>query len=110
MFESEFISEGYYPGRIYRVDIYPGVVFDPDNPTRVKGEVHLLSTPDKTLQELDRYENAKPLVALNPDYERVLRPIETFNGTIECWVYEYIKPVNPATELQEGDIYSLTFI
>lgn len=97
------LSEGTYPGRIYKVNVYPGVIFDPGSGQKVKGEVFELSTPDETLRILDLYENALPLVQLDPDYERRLRPIEIPTGVVQCWVYEYLRPVNPATEIASGD-------
>lgn len=100
----EYVCDGYFPGRIYRVDVFPGVVWEPENHfKKVKGEVFKINNPEKQLHALDKYENAKPLVQLNPDYERRLRPIETPDGAIECWVYEYLKPVNPATEIEFGE-------
>lgn len=100
----EFISEGYYHGRIYRVDTFPGVIYEPESQfKKVKGEIFKMAKPLAQLHALDRYENALPLVHLNPDYERRIRPIETPNGIVECWVYEYLKPVNPATEIEFGE-------
>lgn len=99
----ELVAEGHYPGRIYRVNVFPGVIFDPDSGATVKGEVFKLHTPEETLHLLDKYENAKPLVELDPDYERRLRPVTTSQGVFECWVYEYIRPVSPATEITTGE-------
>ena len=101
--DGELIGTGFYTGRIYRVDVFPGVIYDDQLPANVKGEVFKLFKPEDTLHILDRYENAKPLVQLNPDYERVLRPIQTEQGTLQCWVYEYLHPVKPSTEIAEGE-------
>lgn len=98
-----FVSEGYLPGRLYQVDVFPGVIYDPDEfVKKVKGEIFQMIKPEEQLQVLDKYENALPLVHLNPDYERRLRMIETPDGPLECWVYEYLKPVNPANEIESG--------
>lgn len=101
--DGELICEGLYTGKIYKVDVYPGVIYDHTLEATVKGEVFKLHHPKETLHELDRYENSLPVVQLNPDYDRVLRPIHTNQGIIECWVYEYLHPVNPATEIKEGE-------
>ncbi|MEQ9306601.1 MAG: gamma-glutamylcyclotransferase family protein [Marinoscillum sp.] len=101
-FEAEFVSDGWYKGLIYRVDIYPGVI-PADDGSKVKGEVFRLKSPEIALKILDKYENSRPLVILNPDYERVIRPIETSSGVVNCWVYEYLKPVNPATLISSGE-------
>lgn len=101
-FEHKFISSGTFTGRLYRVDIYPGVIYDTSAGTMVHGEIFELNEPEKALRQLDRYENALPLVNLNPDYERRLRPVKTASGILQCWVYEYLKPINPATKIESG--------
>ena len=103
-FEHRFVSEGTLTGHIYRVDVFPGVIYDDQIENLVHGEVFELMDPDHALRILDRYENAKPLVHLDPDYERRLRPIKTDQGILNCWVYEYLKPVNPATIIESGEL------
>ncbi|MFY0606957.1 MAG: gamma-glutamylcyclotransferase [Cyclobacteriaceae bacterium] len=99
----DLVSPGTLKGKIYRVNIYPGVIYDPNCDQEIKGEVFKMQDPETLLHTLDMYENALPLVQLNPDYERRIRPVETPQGILECWVYEYIKPVNPATEIKSGE-------
>lgn len=101
-FGHRFVSSGTLSGYIYKVDVYPGVIYSESSDSQVHGEVFELISPEIALKILDRYENARPLVHLNPDYERHLRPIRTDQGIIECWVYEYIKIVNPATRIESG--------
>ena len=90
------------PGEIYRVDVFPGVIYEVNSKELVHGEIFELLAPEESFRILDRYENALPLVQLDPDYERRLRPIKTDQGILECWVYEYLKPVNPATKISSG--------
>jgi len=107
--DGHLFGEGFYTGRIYQVDAYPGVIYDPSLSPHVKGEIFLLNNPDRTLSILDKYEHAKPLITSDPDYERVLRPIHTASGIIECWVYEYLLPIDPGTELLKGEFKPHTF-
>ena len=101
-FAYHFVSSGTLSGHIYKVDVYPGVIYDDSPENLIHGEIFELISPEVALKILDRYENAKPLVQLNPDYERRLRPVQTNQGLIACWVYEYLKPVNPATKIESG--------
>lgn len=102
-FKHQFITSGTLNGHIYKVDVYPGVIVDLHSNDVVHGEIFELLNPEEDLRMLDRYENAKPLVHLNPDYERRIRTIHTDNGELDCWVYEYLKPINPATKLESGE-------
>lgn len=88
--EVTFFSTGLYQGQIYRIDHYPGVVYDPGAPFRVKGEIFKMVNPEALLPTLDTYERSLPLITENPEYQRVLRPIQTEQGIMECWVYEYL--------------------
>ena len=101
-FEHRYVSSGTLPGEIYRVDVFPGVIYEVNSKELVHGEIFELLAPEESFRILDRYENALPLVQLDPDYERRLRPIKTDQGILECWVYEYLKPVNPATKINSG--------
>lgn len=101
--KAELITNGFYPGKMFRVNVYPGVVYDPECGQKVKGEIFKLENAEEMLHVLDRYENALPLVLLDPDYERRMRTIETPSGPLDCWVYEYLKAVNPATEIKSGE-------
>ncbi len=99
----DLVATGKLKGKIFRVNIYPGVIYDASSDQKIMGEVFKMKDPETLLRTLDRYENALPLVQLNPDYERRIRPVETPDGILECWVYEYIKPINPATEIISGE-------
>ncbi|MEQ8473280.1 MAG: gamma-glutamylcyclotransferase family protein [Marinoscillum sp.] len=100
-FEAEFVAEGLYPGLIYRVDVYPGVIYTDDG-SLVRGEIFKLTNPTEALAVLDQYENSLPLVTYNPDYQRRLRSIRTGQRKIDCWVYEYLKPIDPALQIHSG--------
>lgn len=102
-FRARLIGKGYYTGRIYRVASYPGVIFDLDNTYEVVGEIFELKNPQEDFKTLDEYEHASPLITNNPDYQRVIRKIKHGNQTIECWVYEYLLPVSPESEITTGE-------
>lgn len=101
-FEHRYICEGTITGEIYNVETYPGVIFDQSSKSIVYGEVFELIDPEISFGILDEYEHAKPLIQFDPDYERRLRPVQTDQGIIECWVYEYLKPIDPARIIKSG--------
>lgn len=98
-----FVCEGTYPGKIYRVAAYPGVSHDPSGEHWVKGEVFEINDPDQLIPVLDEFENAHPLVTENPTYARVLRTIQTPVGALDCWVYEYLLPMEERTRIESGE-------
>lgn len=99
----EFVSVGLYQGRIYRVERYPGVIYDELEDYTVKGEVFKMRNPDQLLPILDRYEHASPLIVTEPEYQRVLRKIKTPNALVDCWVYEYLKAVKDPMLIENGE-------
>lgn len=99
----EFVSSGLYQGQIYRLGRYPGVVFDEKAPYRVKGEIFKMRDAQKLLPILDEYEIAAPLITEDPEYQRVLRPIKTESGFMECWVYEYLKVNDQHPIIESGE-------
>lgn len=97
-----FVSEGLYQGHLYKINHYPGVVYDESTPFAVTGEILKMNDPDALLPILDKYEHAAPLITADPEYRRVLRPVQTETGMVKCWVYEFILPVDPDTEIVSG--------
>lgn len=99
----EFISSGLYQGHIYRIGRYPGVIYDPGADYRVKGEVFKMNNPEMLLPVLDKYEHSLPLIIEDPEYKRVLRPIKTEKGLIDCWVYEYLNITGEHLRIESGE-------
>ena len=97
-----FVAEGRYQGHLYKVDHYPGVIFDGTAPFAILGEVLRMNDPETLLPVLDRYEHSLPLITEDPEYERVLRPVETDQGVLQCWVYEYLGSVRKEQKIDSG--------
>ncbi len=83
------IGEGQVPGRLYDLGRYPGLVYDPEAPTLVTGNILELKAPEKVIPVLDDYEmGASGDPSLN-EYRRELQPVKSDEQTVLCWIYLY---------------------
>ncbi len=96
----DFVSEGWVAGRLFKVEKYPGLVLDPAG-YKIFGEV-LRICSESIVERVDRYEHAFPLIKSGFEYRRVLTAIDTPNGSINCWVYEYARPADGLSEIPTG--------
>lgn len=98
-----WIGNGLYSGKIYQVAHYPGVVYKPKSSNKVTGDVYLIRDKPFLLKELDNYELSRPLFKKWPfEYNRIKREVLLKRKVIQCWVYEYVKPVKAFTILKSG--------
>ncbi|WP_258104759.1 gamma-glutamylcyclotransferase [Marinoscillum sp. MHG1-6] len=98
----KYVGVGIYQGKLYRVAHYPGVKYDPKSSNKVIGDVYEVNNPF-FLNRMDAYEMAWPLIKKFPEYRRVKRPVIVKGKTIQCWVYEYEKPLSPLKRIFSGD-------
>jgi gamma-glutamylcyclotransferase (GGCT)/AIG2-like uncharacterized protein YtfP len=87
-----FVATGTLPGHLYRIAAYPGFIYDPNSPLWVHGEVFEINDL-AVLRQLDIFENATPVVSVNPEYRRIQLPVTVESKVIQCWVYEYARSV-----------------
>ncbi len=101
---ADFVAEGTYQGRLYKVDYYPGVV-PSDNPAeRVKGEVYRLHNSAIALPKLDQYEECGSGFSEPTEYVRRHQEIELSDGTkSRAWVYLYNYPIDKLEWISSGD-------
>jgi gamma-glutamylcyclotransferase (GGCT)/AIG2-like uncharacterized protein YtfP len=82
---------------------YPGAVLDPGCGTRIHGVVYELPEDDATLRNIDAYEDfdaANPAASL---FVRVRHSVEIEGkGEIPCWIYDYNRPVEGASLIENG--------
>ena len=57
---AEFVGEGHFIGRLFRVGHYPGAMTSPDPKDKVFGELYRLRSPQQLLSRLDAYEGCAP--------------------------------------------------
>lgn len=87
------LGRGRTPGRLYRVDWYPGAIFDPHARTNIEGELYEVS--NEHLEHLDQYEGE--------EYLRVNILVTTERGKIFANAWQYRHPIEKMTPLISGD-------
>ncbi len=88
--QADFVDQGQFQGRLFRIGNYPGVVSSKRPVDRVRGEIYRVRNPAHSLAQLDAYENYDPARPSQSEYLRVLRPVRLRRGgTLDCWVYVY---------------------
>jgi gamma-glutamylcyclotransferase (GGCT)/AIG2-like uncharacterized protein YtfP len=98
---SKYIGKGYFNGKLFRVEWYPGALYEPDAPTLVHGEIYQLNSPE-ILEELDEYEDVMKDEAASL-YVRKVVPVRNNQGvSIPCWVYLYNRPVSDLPLIGDG--------
>ncbi|MGG7662278.1 gamma-glutamylcyclotransferase family protein [Dyadobacter sp. BHUBP1] len=105
---SNYIGKGYFNGKLFRVEWYPGALYEPDAPTRVHGEIYQLHFPE-ILKELDEYEDILEDEAASL-YVRKVVPVrcgqevvrDCQEVVIDCWVYLYNQPVSDLPLIEDG--------
>ncbi|ACT95344.1 gamma-glutamylcyclotransferase family protein [Dyadobacter fermentans] len=105
---SEYLGKGYFNGRLFRVEWYPGALFEPDAPTLVRGEIYQLHSLD-ILKELDEYEDVLEDEAASL-YVRKVVPVRDSQEVVrggeelvrDCWVYLYNQPVLDLPLIEDG--------
>lgn len=99
---SKYLGKGYFNGRLYRVEWYPGALFEPNAASLVYGEIYQLNSLE-ILKTLDEYEDVLEDEAASL-YVRKVIPVRDSQGmTVPCWVYLYNKPVEELSLIETGD-------
>ncbi|WP_159468755.1 gamma-glutamylcyclotransferase [Dyadobacter sp. 3J3] len=100
---STFIGKGSFPGTLYKIEWYPGAIYEPENQGRIYGEVYLITVPEIIFPELDDYED----VFENEQdslYLRKIIPVLMNDGSlINCWAYLYNQDSTDLERIKSGD-------
>ncbi|MGO4711489.1 gamma-glutamylcyclotransferase family protein [Bradyrhizobium sp. 2TAF24] len=100
---ADFVDEGQYAGRLYRVAHYPGVVPSERPGEVVFGDIYRLRHPERLLRRLDVYEQAAFQSRRPVQYVRALQPVTLRDGaTLDAFVYLYNRPVAGLTRIRRG--------
>jgi gamma-glutamylcyclotransferase (GGCT)/AIG2-like uncharacterized protein YtfP len=100
----EYVADATCPGKLYKVDYYPGLVPSDDPRDIAYGEVYKLSCPGIVLSHLDDYEECGPKFSKPTQYERHKENVTTTSGeVITAWVYIYNRPTEELQLIESGD-------
>jgi gamma-glutamylcyclotransferase (GGCT)/AIG2-like uncharacterized protein YtfP len=102
---AEFLSDGWFRGRMYMISYYPGVVASDEKNDRVYGEIYRLHDAQTALTILDAYEECIAQHAQPAEYKRVTANIDSVDGHVpkSVWIYLYQWPTVDKVMIQEGD-------
>lgn len=96
---SQFVGKGYFKGKLYRIDWYPGAVLSDLDTDKVYGSIHKVSNNPIVFKILDEYEGVGEYL-----YKRQLIDVYLDTKTsIKSWVYLYNQPLSNAEQILSGD-------
>lgn len=99
---SVYVSKGSFPGLLYNIGEYPGAIYQPGATGLVYGDIVLLNDDPTILKAIDAYEGVGEDEMQPNLYIRLLVPVTTTSGTIDCWVYLYNLPVDGFKQITPG--------
>ncbi|NCO63531.1 MAG: gamma-glutamylcyclotransferase [Flavobacteriales bacterium] len=105
---SEFVGTGYFNGRLYEVDWYPGAITSENPSEKVYGHIFKIFDTKMIFEVLDTYEGIGETSEYPNEYTRTL--IKATLETGEClktWVYMYNQPFQHLKRIDSGDFFSL---
>ncbi|SDK29497.1 Uncharacterized conserved protein YtfP, gamma-glutamylcyclotransferase (GGCT)/AIG2-like family [Catalinimonas alkaloidigena] len=101
-----YVSAAWMPGRLFRVEWYPGALYEPTCDGKVHGEVYALEEPLALFAQLDVYEGIGDTFPQPWEYVRTQVPVQreaVADNPILAWTYLYNHPVERLTPLPSGD-------
>lgn len=99
---AEWVGEGSFSGKLYRLDWYPGALYLPGNELRVWGEVYQIFDFEKLIPDLDQYEDVMDDEAASL-YLRRQVPVQLVDGQLlDCWTYLYNQPTEHLAIIKGG--------
>ena len=93
MEQCRYVCDANARGRLFRIDWYPGAIFEPNDPNRIVGEIY--AVPDAIMRELDQFEGE--------EYERVRVTAQVDGGFEQAWAWNYLLPVDEAKRILSGN-------
>ncbi len=87
------------PGTLVKIDWYPGLVLGGHQ--SVKGEVYEVEA--ELLRELDEFEGIGPGGGHNGEYHRIRAKVNLAGGSMEVWIYEWLKGIEGYRIVESGD-------
>lgn len=101
---TEFFGEATFPGKLYQIDWYPGVVPSDQPDDLVYGEVYEIIDREEVLSKLDRYEGCSDVDPTPHVFIRKKMPVQLKKGgELMAWVYLYALPVDDKVHIPSGD-------
>lgn len=102
---ADFYSKGYFHGKLYNIEKYPGAIVSDDYKDKVYGNIFKLKNID-IFKILDEYEGIGDNFSHPNEYVRNKIKVHSNNEEIESWIYLYNKPIDYFSIIESGDYLS----
>ena len=107
--QAEFVAEATFPGLLYMIYDYPGVIESTESSDIVYGEVYYLNDVNRVLSALDEYEECSLAFPTPTEYQRCKRLVKLNNQQIiEAWIYLYNRPIGNLPRIKSGDFLDVS--
>lgn len=98
------VMSGYFKGKLFEVDGYPGAIYTGLDKERVFGQIIRLRNEEQMLNTLDRYEEIGADFPVPHEYVRKCVQVVGHSGELfHCWVYLYNWPKKHLQGIASGD-------
>lgn len=95
---SEFVDKGYFYGKLYEVNNFPGSVLGSNTFDKVFGSLYKITNKDHIFNVLDSYEGVEEGL-----FKRYVIDVYIKNEVVTSWVYLYNQPTNHLKLIVSGD-------
>lgn len=95
---SRFVSKGYFNGKLYEVNQYPGAILSDYSRDKVYGSLFKITNIHRVFEVLDEYEGV-----VEGLFKRTIINAFLPNKTVLSWVYLYNQPITHLQIITSGD-------
>lgn len=101
---SVFVSKGYFNGKLFLIDWFPGAILTDDNSDRVYGSIFKINNPDLVFNVLDDYEGLGENDPKPHLFKKEVITVTLKNNTkMKSWVYLYNHSTANLKRISSGD-------
>ncbi|KAA0990838.1 gamma-glutamylcyclotransferase family protein [Dyadobacter aurulentus] len=98
---ASYVGKGFFHGKLYKIDWYPGAVYEPGSAGKVYGDIFQIQDPE-LLRELDEYEEVLEDEAASLYIRREIPIFIENESTMPCWTYLFNQPVQDLGLIESG--------
>ncbi len=99
---AKFLCKGFFYGKLYEIDGYPGAVLSNSHNEKVFGNIYKLHDEEKVLSYLDKYEEIGEHFPAPYEYKREIITVYSPKENFKCWVYLYNHPTHHLERIVSG--------
>lgn len=107
---TDFVDDGYFTGKLFEVDNYPGAIITNNKNEKVYGEIYRIkkNVTDLVLKELDEYEECTDEFPEPPAYRRtkIKVVVPRLNKELFAWAYIFNHPTDNLEPIPSGDYFT----